>query len=81
MAAGFSGFYGGLLLQGGLLGGGFREWSTTDARGQVALSHVPETQAYRLVCKYQGLEHSFELPGAKVEGQLRQMIFPGVKSD
>ena len=72
---------GSLLLQGGLQGGGFREWSVTNAKGQVAMSHVPAEQPYRLVCKYQGREHTFELPGARVEGELREMIFPGSKRD
>ncbi|MFK5955746.1 MAG: sigma-70 family RNA polymerase sigma factor [Planctomycetota bacterium] len=72
---------GGVLLQGGLLGGGFRTWSSTNAQGQVAMSHIPKTQPYDLSCKYQGRNYRFAMPGAQVEGALHELILPISKDD
>jgi len=45
------------------------------------MSHVPEAQSYQLFCKYQGRKHTFHLPGARVEGELRELIFPDLSKD
>ena len=67
---------GDLLLQTGFDGNGFEDRLITDARGQLTLTSVPAEQAYRVVCRKEGFTHTFDLPGAQVEGEMRTLVMP-----
>jgi hypothetical protein len=64
------------LLQTGFDGNGFEDRLVTDERGQLTLSSVPAEQSYRIECRWGGLSHAVDLPGARVEGEMRTVVMP-----